>query len=213
MASDILDPIDAALETVVDNELATIHRRGTRASQPAATAVLAGTLYAVMDEGHVLERSNGTAWEPYAPANPTGAVFPYGFGTATSEPPSAQTIRFDASHPYTGVTKLWATFADAVSEDLYWGWMRIAPESRILVQDKDEHTRYAEFETTGDPIDKGSYVELPVAYVGSGFALAAQAALIRVAPPSGPGPGAIVALEARVVELEARVAALEAARG
>jgi hypothetical protein len=42
-----------------------IHRRGTRASQPAATTVTVGTLYHVVDEG-VTERSTGSAWESYS---------------------------------------------------------------------------------------------------------------------------------------------------
>ena len=41
------------------------HRRGTRADQPAATTVLAGTIYYVTDEG-ALERSTGAAWESYS---------------------------------------------------------------------------------------------------------------------------------------------------
>lgn len=39
-----------------------INRRGTRAVQPAATAVLNGTQYFVTDEFKI-ERSNGTTWE------------------------------------------------------------------------------------------------------------------------------------------------------
>lgn len=39
--------------------------RGTRAAQPLATAVGAGTLYFVTAE-NVLERSNGTSWESYS---------------------------------------------------------------------------------------------------------------------------------------------------
>jgi hypothetical protein len=42
-----------------------IHRRGTRASQPAATTVTVGTLYFVTDE-NLTERSTGTAWETYS---------------------------------------------------------------------------------------------------------------------------------------------------
>jgi hypothetical protein len=42
-----------------------ILRRDTRANQPVATAVAAGTLYFVTDEG-VLERSSGTAWQTYS---------------------------------------------------------------------------------------------------------------------------------------------------
>jgi type 1 fimbria pilin len=41
--------------------------RGTRATQPAATAVSAGTLYFVTDED-VTERSSGSAWESYSAA-------------------------------------------------------------------------------------------------------------------------------------------------
>lgn len=42
-------------------------QRGLRSAQPAATAVNAGTLYKVTDEG-VTERSNGTIWEDYSDA-------------------------------------------------------------------------------------------------------------------------------------------------
>lgn len=53
-------------------------RRGTRASQPAATAVPTGTLYFVTDE-LVTERSSGSAWETYSDAGsgsaPTGAQY------------------------------------------------------------------------------------------------------------------------------------------
>jgi hypothetical protein len=39
-----------------------VHRRGTRATQPAASTVSVGAYYYVTDEGRS-ERSNGTAWE------------------------------------------------------------------------------------------------------------------------------------------------------
>jgi len=42
-----------------------IHRRGTRAAQPAAASVTVGTIYFVTDEG-VTERSTGAAWESYS---------------------------------------------------------------------------------------------------------------------------------------------------
>jgi hypothetical protein len=53
-----------------------ILQRGTRASQPAATAVAAGTVYCVSDEGNILERSTGAAWTAFSP---TGS----GSGTVT----------------------------------------------------------------------------------------------------------------------------------
>lgn len=46
--------------------LAASIQRGTRGSQPAATAVSIGTLYCVTDESNIVERSNGTAWQSYS---------------------------------------------------------------------------------------------------------------------------------------------------
>lgn len=47
-------------------------RIGDRASQPAATAVSPGTLYAVNDEAFLIEQSDGAAWNQYGPT-PGGA--------------------------------------------------------------------------------------------------------------------------------------------
>lgn len=49
------------------SRLQDVIKRGTRANQPAATAVSTGTLYYVTDE-EVLERSSGSAWEEYSGA-------------------------------------------------------------------------------------------------------------------------------------------------
>lgn len=48
-----------------------IHRRGTRATQPAATVVTIGTLYFVTDE-LITERSDGAAWQTYSGAGAGG---------------------------------------------------------------------------------------------------------------------------------------------
>lgn len=50
-----------------------INRRGTRAVQPAANAVLNGTQYFVTDEFKI-ERSNGTAWESIIPIGLPGGA-------------------------------------------------------------------------------------------------------------------------------------------
>jgi hypothetical protein len=47
-------------------------QRGDRASQPAVGAVAVGTLYCVTDEGDIVERNNGTAWQSYSPTPTTG---------------------------------------------------------------------------------------------------------------------------------------------
>lgn len=51
------------------------HRTGLRADQPAATDVLEGTLYFVEDEG-VIERSDGSAWNPYSGSGGSGSSTP-----------------------------------------------------------------------------------------------------------------------------------------
>src|SRR4029453_15366798 len=51
-----------------------VHLRGTRAAQPAASAVVPGTLYAVTDEANALERSTGSVWEAYAPTGGGGGA-------------------------------------------------------------------------------------------------------------------------------------------
>jgi hypothetical protein len=132
--------------------------------------------------------------------------FGYGFSTQTTEPPSAQTARLNAGHPYTAATKLWVTFQNANSEDLYFLWMRTTVGSTVLVQDKDHHPQYAEFTVTAAVLDKGTYCEIPVSWHANGTALATQACLVRTTEPV---VGA--ALETRLAALEARVAALEGA--
>lgn len=51
--------------------LASVIQRGTRAAQPAATAVPVGTLYFVTDET-IIERSSGSAWQSYSTSSSGG---------------------------------------------------------------------------------------------------------------------------------------------
>lgn len=51
-----------------------IIQRGTRASQPSAASVAAGTLYFVTDET-VLERSSGAAWETYSASTTLASTY------------------------------------------------------------------------------------------------------------------------------------------
>jgi hypothetical protein len=113
-------------------------------------------------------------------------VFGYGFSTQTTEPPANQTVRVNAGHPYTAATKVWASFQNSNSEDLYFGWMRTPPGSTLLVQDKDNHVQYAEFTVTGAVLDKGTYCEVPVVWRANGSALATQAVLVRTTTPAVP---------------------------
>ena len=132
------------------------------------------------------------------------SVFAYQFSTNLTEPPSNQTVRFNAPHPYTAVTKVWADYDSSASEDLYWAWQRVQVGSLVLVQDKDNHLQWGEVRTTGAPIDRGSYVELPCVWASNGTALATQDVLVRVTLTTS-------ALTARLDALEARLRTLEGA--
>lgn len=57
--------------------------RGTRVAQPAAAAVTAGALYCVTDEGRIVERSTGAAWESYSSSAGSGDVTASGTLTAS----------------------------------------------------------------------------------------------------------------------------------
>jgi hypothetical protein len=137
-------------------------------------------------------------------------LFNFTYNNSTAEPPSAGQVRADAAYPWTGTTKLWMRYVSADGQDLYWGIMLIAEGSTLLLQDKDEHMRYARFTTTGEPIDKGLYAEVPVAWQANGTAInTAQQVFLRVAGATlSPSPVTeqIAALEQRLAAVEARLA-------
>jgi len=104
------------------------------------------------------------------------------------EPPNAGQLRTDLGFPFTATTKLWIRFVSVDDQDVYWGLMVISLGSTILVQDKDDHASYARFRTTGPPIDKTTYAEIPVAWVANGSSIiTAQQVLVQVSAVSAPG--------------------------
>lgn len=162
--------------------------RGPRSAQPLASAVVAGTLYAVTDEGNIVERSSGTAWEAYSPLAGGGgaAVLPYRWATALTEPVTLSHLACNAAYPYTAATKVWIHVKTINNEDVYWGLMLVHTGAALLVQDTTDHTYYAEFQTDAEPVDKGTYIEYAVHWVGNGSALANnETVLVRVGTPTG----------------------------
>lgn len=47
---------------------------GTRANQPAAASTPKGALYCVTDEDNIVERNNGTSWDPFSPTGGSGGA-------------------------------------------------------------------------------------------------------------------------------------------
>lgn len=107
-------------------------------------------------------------------------IFDYTYNSSTAEPPSAGQIRTNNIFPFVSTTKIWMRFVSADDQDLYWGIMITPVGATVIIQDQDDHTRFARFLTSGVPIDKGSYAEIPVTYVSSGVAIvSAQKVFIR----------------------------------
>jgi hypothetical protein len=167
--------------------------RGPRASQPAASAVVPGTLYAVTDENRI-ERSTGTAWELYGPT-PSGlsGTAEYTFSSATTEPPATREVRFNAASPYTTVTLIWPRVVTATGVDLRAAFAAQPAGVTIYAQEQDDATRWAKFTTGAVGIDKGDYFEFPVTPVDHGAALTNnQTVVLAFAGGGGGGSGDVV---------------------
>jgi len=113
----------------------------------------------------------------------------YSFSAVQVAPPGTNQIRFDAGYPYTAVTTLWMALVTADGQDVYRGLLIVATGSTILVQDKNDHTQYAIFTTTGAAIDHTTYVEFPVVHQAHGSSISGgQLVLVQNAgAPAGAG--------------------------
>jgi len=110
-------------------------------------------------------------------------VFNYTYNDSIVSPPASGQIRLDKVFASWNIaTKVWMRFISADGQDLYWGIMIMPIGATLLIQDKDDHTRYGRFLTTGIPIDSGLYAEIPVSWVASGSAIiTAQQIFVRIA--------------------------------
>lgn len=143
-----------------------------------------------------------------APGARNSALVNYTYNTGP-EPPVAGQVRANGLHPWTTTTKLWMRTVSADGQDVFWGLMVISIGSTILLQDKDDHTAYVRFTTTGAVIDKGLYVEIPVVWKANGSAIATAAQVLlqstaetlvgHHATHEPGGSDAIVALDAGIL--------------
>jgi len=107
-------------------------------------------------------------------------IFEYAFNDTLTEPPALGQIRLNTAFPWTTAAKLWLRFISSDDQDLYWGIMIIPTGAMLIIQDKDDHTKYGQFSTTGAPIDKGLYAEIPITHVANGTAITtAQRVFLR----------------------------------
>jgi Phage tail repeat like/Chaperone of endosialidase len=107
-------------------------------------------------------------------------TFEYMFDTGIVEPASSANIRFNSA-TYTAVTKVWVHQITSLGKDNGNAFTLIDTGNRLFIQDKDDATKYASFDVSATPIDKGAYWEFPVTFRAQGTALAAQRVLFNVA--------------------------------
>jgi hypothetical protein len=143
-------------------------QRGTRAAQPAAAAVVPGTLYSVSDEGYRVEQSDGSAWAIYVAGGALGMAYPF----------RAATTSQTASDPGAGYLK-WNTVAQTTATTIYFDWLTsdgldvhlifqlMTPPSRFLVQDADLAAQYQLWALTAPAINHPDWFEVPVTLVAS----------------------------------------------
>ena len=114
-----------------------------------------------------------------------GTWYLFTFVTNTTEPPTGSQIRFDAVD-YATVTKVWIRTLTSDGLDVYYALVNTNADATLYIQDKNDHTRVVEFAMAGTPVDKTTYVELPVTFVqASGAALVTgQDVLLVVVPAS-----------------------------
>ena len=90
------------------------------------------------------------------------------YNNTTTEPPTGSQVRFNAAYPYTAVSKVWIRDLTNDGIDMHNVLLMQASGSRLYLQDKDDHSRWVQFETTAEPVAKTGYVEFEVTHVGDG---------------------------------------------
>jgi uncharacterized phiE125 gp8 family phage protein len=124
------------------------------------------------------------------------------FSTATVEPPTSSQLRFNADIA-NGTSKLWVRNLTNDGVDVRRVLLALPVGTMLDVQDKNDSTQIVQFEQTGAPIDKVSYVELPVTWVHDAAPLSNNQPVMLLCivpdavvpgPPGPPGPAGATAL-------------------
>lgn len=123
----------------------------------------------------------------------------FDFSAANTEPPTSNQIRFNAIAP-TAVTAIYVRYFTTDGIDAYHALMRITPGTVLFLQDRNDHTAFATFVTTGPPIDHpSSYATFPVVWQANGgtplsnnqaIEFVYEDARASTAPPAAGGGGA-----------------------
>ena len=112
------------------------------------------------------------------------SILEYSFSSNTSAPPTSTQLRINAAHPYTAATALYVRFNTDNGVDAFWILKSWVAGHTITIQDKNDHTMYAQFTVTGAAIDQGNYFEIPVTWLSNGTAFSNnQTVLMQAVAP------------------------------
>jgi hypothetical protein len=99
--------------------------------------------------------------------------FEFQFSSATTEPPTLSQLRLNNADPALA-TKIWIMNDTTPGEDVSKLLRSLPLGAIVYVQDYDDHLRYYGYRIDAAPVDKTTYVELPVIWLGSGQPLLTQ---------------------------------------
>jgi hypothetical protein len=133
---------------------------------------------------------------PEGPPGPPGgstSVLEFMFDSHVTEPPSGSEVRLNNA-AQNAATKMWVRYTTADGTDATTALLLIDASAKVYLQDKDDASRWQQYQVTGAAIDKGTYAELPVSWLGGGASLPDQRCLLgiiregTVGPPGPAGP-------------------------
>lgn len=114
------------------------------------------------------------------------------FSSQVVEPPTGNQVRLNTAG--VDASLMWVRPLTTDGIDAYYFLLAIPIGARVVLQDKNDHTRGLAFVTTGPAVDRGTYFEIPIGSgeIGSlGGPINSQTVLLVIAeqPGSIPIPG------------------------
>jgi hypothetical protein len=143
-----------------------------------ATALIAGSNVTITYN----DPANTITIDVAGSTSAASGVFPFMYQTSTVESITGNALRGNA-FPFTGSTKLWVAETTTDGLNVATGFGRIKVGWQVYIQDFSDSTKYAIFNVTANPTDKGSYWEFTVALVSSaGSFTAGKVAMQSLSP-------------------------------
>jgi hypothetical protein len=122
-----------------------------------------------------------------SPGGSMGTPVSFMWGTGITEPPTGSQVRINNAAQELA-TKMWVMDMTTDDIDVSVGLARIKDGYQIYVQDFDAHDKWARYNVIGNPLDKTTYWELPIAFVSmSVLPIPAQKVLLQVISPGTVG--------------------------